>query len=301
MRVFAVFAWVCVQTAFAADMPMPSTVADGAKLVEVYADNRFFEGPTWDPVTKKLLFTAFKGKESQILRLDGGGKAHVWLDKTEGINGTILSVDGRLLGAQAFGHRIMSYQIGLDAPTDTAVLYQDGAQHQPNDVCQAPDGTIYFTDPDFKNKASSAVYRLTRERKATKIISDMKVPNGLITSNDGKTLYVGDSHEKNWRAYPIKDDGSVGEGKIFFNPETEDKQDPDGMTIDEKGNLYFTGRGGVWVVSPEGQALGLIRVPEFCSNVGFGGEDGKTLYLTCSKKVYSLAMTLRGAQFAAKK
>ncbi len=72
------------------------------------------------------------------------------------------------------------------------------------------------------------------------------------------------------------------------------------MTIDEKGNLYFAGRGGVWVVSSEGKALGLIRVPEFCSNVGFGGDDGKTLFLTCSMKVYSLAMTIRGVAAGAR-
>jgi gluconolactonase len=73
--------------------------------------------------------------------------------------------------------------------------------------------------------------------------------------------------------------------------------DPDGMCADINGNLYFAMRGGIWVVSPEGKSLGLIPVPEFCSNVTFGGADGKTLYITCDRKVYSLSMKVKGAQF----
>ena len=125
----------------------------------------------------------------------------------------------------------------------------------------------------------------------------MPLPNGVIASNDGKTLYVGDSHEKLWRSFPIKANGTVGEGKVFFNPETKRQDSPDGMSIDAEGNLYLSGRGGVWVASPQGKSLGLIPVPVFCSNVTFGGADGKTLFLTCSNKVYSLKMNVKGAQF----
>ncbi|MCA9018612.1 MAG: SMP-30/gluconolactonase/LRE family protein, partial [Planctomycetaceae bacterium] len=114
---------------------------------------------------------------------------------------------------------------------------------------------------------------------------------------DGKTLYVGDSHEKLWRSFPILEDGTVGEGRVFFDPATSRKDSPDGMSIDADGNLYLSGRGGVWVASPEGKSLGLISVPEFCSNVTFGGVDGKTLYFTCSNKVYSLKMKVKGGQF----
>jgi len=282
-----------------ADPPVPPAVADAAKLVEVYAADRFFEGPTWDPKTQKLYFTSF-GKDTQILRLDEPGKASVWMDRTEGVNGTYLANDGRLLGAQATGHRVVSYGIGDKGPTDPKVLYHDKKLFQPNDLCQAPNGNIYFTDPDFKDRKGSAVYLLTPEGKATRIITDMPLPNGIKTAMDGKTLYVSDSYLKLWRSYPIKADGLVGEGKVFFDPDTRDRakeKEPDGLCLDEAGNLYFAGRGGIWVVNPEGKALGFIPVPEFCSNVTFGGKDGKTLYLTCSKKVYSLEMKVAGALF----
>lgn len=280
--------------AIAAD-PLPETVADGAALLEVYGDERFFEGPTWDPQNKRLLFTAF-GETTQILRLDEPGKVTVWLDASEGVNGTYLSNDGRLLGAQAYGHRVMSYGFGPEGPADSTVLYFDAALHQPNDVCQAPNGDVYFTDPDFDGMKTSAVYRL-RDGAATKIVEDMPVPNGLKTSLDGRTLIVGDSHLALWRAYTLNDDGTVTDGRVFFDPATDRRDSPDGMGLDEHGNYYLSGRGGVWVATPAGGSLGLIPVPEFCSNVTFGGEDGRTLYLTCSKKVYSLAMKVRGEKF----
>ena len=297
-------AWAVTTTLAAhAQTSMPSTVAPGAELVEIYHDDHaFFEGPTWDPAGEKLYFTAFfsKPRNQQILRWDEPGKATVWADQTQGINGTFLSREGRLLGAQAFGHRVTDYGLGGEGPQDPRTLLHDQTLHQPNDVCQAPDGTIYFTDPDFKTKTTSAVYRL-KDGQAHQVLDDMPLPNGLITSLDGQTLYVGDSHEKHWRAYPIHPDGTLGQGRLFFDPDTESQQDPDGMTIDQAGNLYFTGRGGVWVVTPQGQSLGLIPVPEFCSNVTFGGPNHQTLFLTCRKKVYTLKMQIPGPDFPLQK
>lgn len=282
----------------------PATVAEGAKLISVYHDDRFFEGPVWDPKTGKLYFTAFgQPKENtQILRLDGPDKVTVWLDKTEGVNGMFLANDGRLLGAQAFGHRVLSMAIGETGPADTKVLLFEGKLHQPNDVAQSPNGDVYFTDPDFKEQKTSAVYVLTVKGEVKKIIEDMRVTNGLKVSNDGRRLYVADDGPKNWRVYSIQSDGTVGPGRVFFDPPVpmEKRADPDGMSIDEQGNLYLSGSGGVWVVDKFGNSLGLIPIPEFCSNVAFGGPEGKTLYLTCSKQVYSLAMKVKGGQFTRK-
>ncbi|MBM4067335.1 MAG: SMP-30/gluconolactonase/LRE family protein [Planctomycetes bacterium] len=295
-RILCLSVLLICQSAIQADekTAMPSTVADGARLVAEYVSPKvFFEGPTWDPKGKKLYVTAF-GKTTDILRLEGDNKATVWLEKTEGVNGTYLSRDGRLLGAQAFGHRVMSYAFGNKGPSDTRVLLFDKKRNQPNDLCQAPNGDIYFTDPDFDKRKTSAVYRLTPDGKATKVITDMPVPNGIKTSRDGKTLYVSDSFRMLWRSYPIKDDGTVGAGKDFFNPQKAPMKEPDGLCLDEKDNLDFSGRGGVWVVQPDGKELGLIAIPEFCSNVTFGGDDGKTLYMTCQDKVYSLRMKVRG-------
>lgn len=275
---------------------MPPTVAAGARPVVVYQDERYFEGPSWDPKTGKLYFTAF-GKTTQVLRLDRPGKVSVWLDRTDGVNGTYLARNGRLLAAQVQGHRVLSYAIGATGPTDTRVLYHDRTLNQPNDVCEAPNGDIYFSDPDFDKLKKSAVFLLKPDGKAFKVVTDMALPNGLKTSLDGKILYVSDSAAKLWRSYPIHEDGTLGPGTVFFNPNVADRSDPDGMSIDAEGTLYCTGRGGVWVVRPDGHALGLISFPDFCSNVTFGGADGTTLYVTGSKKVSSVRMNVRGGQF----
>jgi len=274
--------------------PLPPTVQADAELVEVYADERFFEGPTWDPGTGKLYFTAFGKDNQQVLRLESLGKVAVFLDNTEGINGMCLAPGGRLLGAQAYGHRVLSYEIGVDGPGERVVLAADPSWNQPNDICRAPSGDMYFTDPDFRERKTSAVYRLSPDGEVRRVVDDMAVPNGLLVSADGGTLYVADSHRKHWRCYPIGEDGALGAGRVFFDPPTRNQADPDGMTSDAQGNLYFAGRGGVWVVHPTGACLGLIPVPEFCSNVTFGGTGGKTLYLTCKGKVHSLAMRVGG-------
>ena len=293
---FAFTAWLAPTHA-----ALPPTLKPNAQLEEIYAADKSFEGPTWDPKTQKLFFTAF-GKEkadTQILRLDGGGKATVWLDQTEGVNGTFLSHDGRLLGAQAFGHRVVRYDIGMNGPKATTVLLHAPKLNQPNDLCEASNGNIYFTDPDFAKRSNSAVFLLKPGGQPRKIISDMPLPNGLKVSLDGKTLVVSDSAQKRWRSYPIRRDGTVGKGRVFFDPpranRAETGTEPDGLCLDEQGNFYLTGRHAVWVVSPQGQELGSIPVQEFCSNVCFGGADGQSLFLTCEKKVYRLAMRVRGA------
>ena len=131
-------------------------------------------------------------------------------------------------------------------------------------------------------------------------------PNGIITSLDETKLYVAESSSSNitnkrWWVFPINSDGTLGTGSVFFKPTDltgMGNNDPDGMTIDERGNLYFTGLGGVWIVSPTGQELKRIRVPSpyNTSNICFGGADRKTLYITCQDKVYTLAMVVRGGE-----
>ncbi|MFN3651959.1 MAG: SMP-30/gluconolactonase/LRE family protein [Armatimonadota bacterium] len=283
--------------------PLPRTVAEGARLTVEYEAEHFFEGPTWDPGTGKLYFTSFPSGErvnTQILRLDDRGRASVWMDRTEGINGTYLAKDGRFLGAQAFGHNLYSMRIGKEGPEELKSLtnhFQGVPYLQPNDVCQSlVTGGIYYTDPNFAGRTRSAVYYLSPEGRVHRIIENLKVPNGVEVSNDGKTLFVGDSFELRIYSYPILPDGTVDQGRVrvFFDPQTANQNAPDGMCTDAEGNLYFAMRGGVWVVTPEGKSLGLIPIPEFCSNVTFGGPDGKTLYMTCSKKVYSLRMNAAG-------
>src|SRR5262249_7553235 len=149
------------------------------------------------------------------------GKAGVFADKTDGVYGTFLGLDGRLLAAQARGHRLLAYDLKTG---QMEVLLHDPQLNQPNDLCQAPNGDIYFTDPDVSRISVSRVY-LWRVGMARPKRLDIytPLPNGIKTSLDGKTLYVSDSQQRLWRSFSILGDGTVGEGRVFFNPETEDK------------------------------------------------------------------------------
>jgi len=268
-------------------------IAPGATLQVVYDSGLFMEGPSWDPFTAKLYFSSLT--TNALLRLEPPNTITPWFGQTQGINGTFLSNDGRLLCAQGDARRIIRYRIGFEGPEDETVLAEDSGWQSPNDLCQTPAGDIYFTTPAFSGGGGSYVYHLAPDGTVTPAVTDMTLPNGVIASNDGATLYVADSADKFWRSYPINTDGSVGAGSAFFNPDVADMSDPDGMTIDELGNLYLNGRGGLWIVSPIGLQLEFVPVPVFNTNATFGGVDGKTLYITGGGKVFSLAMQVRGA------
>jgi len=296
-RVFFAIGWIValpVVAAFAEDPPLPETVAPGVELVELYADGRFFEGPTWEPVGEKLYFTAFGEGNQQVLRLESPGKVTVWKDQSKGVNGTFLSVEGRMLGAQAYGQSLVNYGFNADGTCDEKIVLYYAPLNQPNDICQTRNGDIFYTDPG--SKIPPGAYRLTTKGEVVKFAEETMTPNGIIASNDGRTVYIGDSSKRHWRSYAVLDDGRMGEGKLFFERDAKYKSDadgaPDGMSIDEHGNLYVSGGSRVWVVTPSGKALGAIPTPTFCSNVTIGGRDGKTLYLTCSKKVFSLQLTV---------
>lgn len=272
----------------------PILVLGGLK--QVLSVDTYFEGPAWDPDNQALYLSMF-GNPHRLLRIDQEGRFAAALDDSLGSNGTFVTQDNGLLIAEGETLSVVRYQLDESGLKNREVLAVSPSGIKPNDLCQTPHGDIYFTAPDFDSRTRSEVFRIAPSGEVSSVISDMTLPNGIIASNDGSILYVADSAEKLWRSYPILEDGTLGEGVVFFNPNVTGMQDPDGMTIDEMGNLYFTGRGGIWIVSPEGTVIEFVAVPEFSSNVTFGGPIGKTLYITCQSKIYSLAMGVRGGTF----
>lgn len=277
-------------------------VAPGATLQQVYSDSLYdFEGPTWDPNSNKLFFTKRPAGSGtyQILRLDSPNNVTVWMSPSPNTNGTVLSIDGRLLTADESTMQIRSHRIGASGPEDSTVL--GTAPDKPNDLCELANGNIYFTCPDWSSTTYQGVYLLKPDGSVTRVNNALNQPNGILTSLDESKLYVSESSssdltKKRWWVFPINSDGTLGTGSVFFKPTTSYTSDPDGMTIDERGNLYFTGLGGVWIVSPTGQQLKMIPTPDVPANICFGGPDYRTLYITCNYRVYSLAMVVRGGE-----
>jgi gluconolactonase len=176
--------------------------------------------------------------------------------------------------------------------------YQGKLLNGPNDVWVRPDGGVYFTDPFYKRdywkrgpmeQDKQAVYFLSPDKKPTRVAEDLKQPNGIIGTPDGKTLYVADIGAKKSYVYDIQPDGSLTNKKLFC------EMGSDGMTIDSEGNVYLTGK-GVTVFDKTGKKIEQINVAEpWTANICFGGKDHQTLFITASKCCYTLAMRVKGA------
>jgi gluconolactonase len=203
----------------------------------------------------------------------------------------------------------------LDKPQpkyQTLVNKFDGKRlNSPNDATTHSSGAIYFTDPPYgleKNMDDPAkelpyqgVYRIGPDGAVTLLTKELERPNGIALSPDDKTLYVANSHGPRpiWMAYPVLEYGSIGEGKVFFDAKELAKTRrgaPDGLTVDEHGNLFATGPGGVLVFSPEGKHLGTLKTGEATSNVAFG-EDGKTLFITADMYILRIPLSTKGMGF----
>jgi gluconolactonase len=237
-----------------------------------------------------------------------------------GSNGMTLDKDGRVTAA---GHaqrdiwRLESFN-GKAKQTILADAYQGKKLNSPNDLVYKSDGSLYFTDPPYGLRSQSdqdpdkelkvnGVFRIPAassipagakpdNSKLQLIIDDLPRPNGIAFSPDEKTLYIADSGPKKiWMRYDVKPDGTVANGQVFFDA-TSDKRvgGPDGIKVDTLGNLYGSGPGGIWIFSPNGKHLGTILTPERAANLAWGGEDGKTMYITASTSIYRVQMNVAG-------
>jgi gluconolactonase len=173
-----------------------------------------------------------------------------------------------------------------------------------NDVVVKSDGAIYFTDTfggmrlrakdPHKEIDFNGVYRW-KDGKLTLLIKDMPNVNGLAFSPDEKVLYVNGSRDNYVRRFDVLADGTVANGRMFIDLANHPEPGvTDGLRVDTKGNLYETGPGGVWIISPEGKHLGTIRVPEKAINVAFGDADKRTLYIAAHTGIYKIRLETPG-------
>jgi gluconolactonase len=237
-----------------------------------------------------------------------------------GSNGMTLDSSGRLTVAGHARRNVWRLE-HLDPTGQITVLadsYQGKKLNSPNDLVYKSDGSLYFTDPPYGFRTQSdqdpdkelkvnGVYRLPgassqkpgappANNKLQLLVTDLPRPNGIVFSPDEKYLYVNNSEPKKfWMRYVVKADGTLTDGKVFFDASSDKRPgSPDGMRIDQKGNLYSAGPGGVWIFSPEGKHLGTIDMPEKVGNVAWGGGDGKTLYIVASSSVYRIDLKIPG-------
>lgn len=292
---------------------------------------KWTEGPVWIH-TGYLLFAEIPsnsirkwtpGQSVSIFIQPSGYKGSAPYGGPEpGSNGMTLDQDGRLTVA---GHaRRNVWRLETMNPhgqiTVLADRYQGKRLNSPNDLVYSRNGDLYFTDPPYglptqgdndpaKELAFNGVYRVpqAQAQKAGSepkrdelqlLIKDLPRPNGIAFSPDGKYLYVNNTEPKKlWMRYGVKADGSLDAGRVFYDATSDTRVGaPDGMKVDQKGNVYSAGPGGVWIFSPEGKHLGTIRMPERVGNLTWGDADGKALYITASTSVYRVQMKTEGVR-----
>ena len=172
--------------------------------------------------------------------------------------------------------------------------------NSPNDVVVHSSGRIFFTDPPYGIEPEQAeigfngVYRIDVDGSVTLLESDFGRPNGLAFSIDESILYVDDTERRNLRAFDIRGDFTLSDDRVHMNMDVEEMGSPDGMKVDTEGNLYVTGAGGIWVITPDGMHLGTIEFPEPPANLAFGGDGYQTLFVTARTSLYSVQINVPG-------
>ena len=187
--------------------------------------------------------------------------------------------------------------------------------NSPNDIVIKSDGSIYFTDPPYavqpgvpgiprpegwwtqpipgKEQTCNGLYRLGPDGSLNLLMDDFALPNGLAFSPDESVLYVDDSARKQIRAFDVEADGRLGNNRILLDMSSKDSGVPDGLKVDQQGNVFCTGPGGVWVCRANGEFLGRIILPELPANLAWG-EDGSVLFLTARTSIYRLQTKTAG-------
>jgi gluconolactonase len=269
-------------------------IAPGAKLEKLAGDFEFTEGPAAD-AEGNVFFT--DQPNDRILRWSIDGKLSTFMQFCGRSNGLCFDRQGNLWACADEKNELWC----IDPAGKVSVVvkdYQGKLLNGPNDVWIRPDGGLYLTDPYYQrtywkhNSAPQdceAVYYLAPDhQKLVRVADDLKQPNGIIGTPDGKTLYVADIGAGKTYSYDIRPDGSLANKTLFC------KMGSDGMTIDDQGNVYLTGH-GVTVFDPAGKQIEHIAIDEhWTGNICFGGKDHRTLMITASKGLYAIRMKVQG-------
>jgi gluconolactonase len=314
--------WQNIGQIYTVDNRLNQIIGAGTNVQKIADGFSFTEGPVWHP-DGYLLFS--DPNTNTIYRYDpntsdvsifmshsGYTGEDIGIYHQPGSNGLTIDKDGRLIIDQHGNRRV----VRIEKKGHVTVLADkiDGKRfNSPNDIVQRSDGSIYFTDPPYglpdfyTDKRKELDYQgvfMIKNGKVQVVAKDCGGPNGIAFSPDEKYLYVTNwdikdiHHTKTIWRYEVQNDGTLKNGKIFFDcNQTEGDEALDGMKVDKAGNLFVSAPGGVWVISDKAELLGKIVTPERPANMAWGDEDGKTLYFTAHTSLYKIRL-LTGGKFA---
>ena len=310
------------------DPALDDLIEPGTKIEVLASGFDWTEGPVWiaekkHPYGGYLLFSDIP--RNMVVRWDEGKGTKTFLKPSgytgpgkygnePGCNGLLLDSQGRLVSCE-HGDRRLSVLTKKGGKRTLVDNYKGKRLNSPNDAGYHPNGDLYFTDPPYglpnryddprRELDFCGVYRLSKDGELTLLTKEMTRPNGIAFSPDHQTLYVAQSDPKAaiWKSFPVKADGTLGEGKLLYDATkaVEEKLPglPDGMKVDKDGNLWATGPGGVYIFTPKGKLLGRISTGERTANCAWGN-DGSTLYITADMYLLRIQTKTRGAGGAVK-
>ncbi len=310
------------------DPSIGKIIPEGAKLERVATGFTWVEGPIWDQgslffaeITSNSIRRWTPGKGVSIFLQPSGYQGSAPYGGPEpGSNGMTLDTRGRLTVAGHAQRDVFRFD-SLNPKGSITILadrYQGKRLNSPNDLVYRSDGSLYFTDPPYglrtqsdsdpeKELKANGVYRIPHalEQKPGAppargqlqlLIGDLPRPNGIAFSPGEEYLYVDSTEPKKiWMRYTVRPDGTLADPKLLYDATSDHRVgSPDGIKVDEQGNIYGAGPAGVWIISPEGKHLATILMPERVSNVAWAGPDRKTLYITASTSIYRVQLKIPG-------
>jgi len=290
----------------------PPLIPPDAKLEKVWGDGNFTEGPAYGPggcvYFSDIGITPDASAGNRIMKYDPAtGKTTEYRKPSGRANGLDFDPQGRLVAAEGANTGGARRVTRTEKDGTVAVLadrWKGKKLNSPNDVTIDTKGRVYFSDPRYvgdepREIDSECVYRIDPDGTLTQLITDVEKPNGVILSPDMKTLYVAEANpngKQQLLAYPLREDGGVGEKKVLYDFGKE--RGIDGMVVDAHGDIYAAAgegeKGGVYVFGPEGKQIGLLPTPETPTNCVFGDKDRKTLYVTAGKSLYRVKLNVEG-------
>jgi gluconolactonase len=266
----------------------------------------FTEGPLWHPLDRCLLFSDMRGDVRRRYTPTDGSVVEVMRPSFK-CNGMTYDADLSLLVCEHVSSSLVRERPG--AARETLAFHWQGTYlNSPNDVCVRSDGSIYFSDPTYGRFPGigtrrplelgwQGVYRIPpgggqAELQLLVAEDEFEQPNGLCFSPDESLLYVDDTARAHVKVFDVAADGSLANGRVFAEgigtAELELGGLVDGIKCDERGNVWVTGPGGVWVLDPAGERLGVVGIPESAANLAWGGDDWHTLFVTAETSLYAL-------------
>ena len=290
------------------DAAIDTLIAKGTPIQVLSSGFEWSEGPVWVPaqgdepghllfsdIPRNSIMKWVEGKGVSLFLKPAGYTGQIEYGNEPGSNGLLLDPSGQLVACE-HGDRRLSVLTKNGGKRTLVDNYEGKRLNSPNDATFKSNGDLYFTDPPYglpkqyddprRELDFCGVYRLSKDGKLTLLTKEMTRPNGIAFSPDEKTLYVAQSDPAAaiWKSFPVKADGTLGEGKLFYDATDNFKKGlpglPDGMDVDSKGNIFATGPGGVYVFHPSGKLLGRVSTGEKTANCKFGGPNGDQLFLT---------------------